>query len=274
MISEKIELLGKGLYSDIPDQLTLSAIPTTSELDYVGSEDFEAVMLDKILPAAVQEKINFRKLLEIDFHWICRCLRFLNYGPYFTTNVLFCPNCGRIEGEARVNLRSVGCKVLPEGFVNDIVIGKDEFIDFHQDVHLKLLTVQESINAINDPLFKDATGKSNRDYARICYSITSIGKEKDITPVNAKIIIEKEMSSADYIIFKDLIRQRADFGLRAGGSAQCPRCGAENATFLALVDDRFLRPTVGDLKAGRDDRSVRGNEIPAGSEAGTVRKDS
>ena len=40
-ISEKIELLGKGLYDDIPDQLTLKNIPTASELDYVGAEDFD-----------------------------------------------------------------------------------------------------------------------------------------------------------------------------------------------------------------------------------------
>ena len=32
-ISEKITLLGKGLYKDIPDVLTLKAIPTASELD-------------------------------------------------------------------------------------------------------------------------------------------------------------------------------------------------------------------------------------------------
>ena len=44
MMSEKIELLGKGLYTDIPDELTLTSIPTASELDYVGSEDLEATM--------------------------------------------------------------------------------------------------------------------------------------------------------------------------------------------------------------------------------------
>ena len=53
MISEKIELLGKGLYTDIPDELTLTSIPTASELDYVGREDFEATMLDVILPQAI-----------------------------------------------------------------------------------------------------------------------------------------------------------------------------------------------------------------------------
>ena len=32
-ISEKIELLGKGLYNGIPDELTLTSIPTASELE-------------------------------------------------------------------------------------------------------------------------------------------------------------------------------------------------------------------------------------------------
>ena len=66
-ISEKIQLLGKGLYQNIPDELTISNIPTASELDYVGSEDFDTTMLDKILPQAVEENINFRDLLEIDY---------------------------------------------------------------------------------------------------------------------------------------------------------------------------------------------------------------
>ena len=39
MISEKIELLGKRLYSNIPPVLTLKNVPTASELDMVGSED-------------------------------------------------------------------------------------------------------------------------------------------------------------------------------------------------------------------------------------------
>ena len=90
MISEKIELLGKGLYKDIPDVLTLHNIPTASELDYVGNEDFDKTMLENILPSAVEEKINFYDLLELDYQWICRCLRILNYGPYYTTNTIFC----------------------------------------------------------------------------------------------------------------------------------------------------------------------------------------
>ena len=55
MMSETIELLGKGLYTNIPDKLTLKAFPTTTELDYVGSEDFEQTMLDKIFPMCIEE---------------------------------------------------------------------------------------------------------------------------------------------------------------------------------------------------------------------------
>ena len=130
-ISERIELLGKGLYTDvgIPDILTLKSIPTASELDYVGGEDFIATMLDNIFPKAIEEKCDFRKLLEIDFQWICRALRILNYGPYITTNAIFCGDCGEVSrGDYQVDLRSVEVKPLPAGFDNNIKISKDEFI--------------------------------------------------------------------------------------------------------------------------------------------------
>ena len=170
-ISEKITLLGAGLYKDIPDVLTLKSIPTASELDYVGREDFQATMLDTILPQAVEEKIDFRKLLEIDFQWICRCLRILNYGPYFTTNAIFCPDCGKLTyGEYIVNLETIDCKPLPAGFVNDIVISKDEFIDFDQDVHIVLPTIQQIMNSEKDKAFKNAEGETNRIQRRIRHS--------------------------------------------------------------------------------------------------------
>ena len=46
-ISESIELLGKGLYkgTGIPDVLTLQALPTISELEYISSEDFDDTMI-------------------------------------------------------------------------------------------------------------------------------------------------------------------------------------------------------------------------------------
>ena len=71
-VSEQIELLGKGLYQDkgIPNILTLEAIPTISELEYVSSEDFDKTMIEKILPSAIKEKVNFYDLLEIDYQWL------------------------------------------------------------------------------------------------------------------------------------------------------------------------------------------------------------
>jgi len=256
MISEKIELLGKNVYKDIPGELTLKAMPTVNELDYVSSEDFEQTMLENILPKCVEEKVDFYKLLNIDFYWICRCLRLLTFGPYFTTPRILCPDCGTISGEYQVNLKGVNCVPLPEDFTNDIVIPKSEFVDFQGDVHLKLLTVQDRINLKKDKMFMKGN-KQNTEYANLCYSITSIGKEKDVTPVSVKVFIEKELSRADYIILLDKFHESADFGLRAGGSTKCPICGNTHAAFVALVDDRFLRPSVGDIKAGRNDRSAR-----------------
>lgn len=272
MMSEKIELLGKGLYANIPDELTISAIPTAAELDYVGSEDFEATMLDIIFPKAIQEKCNFRELFEMDFYWICRCLRLLNYGPYFTTNAIYCPDCGKkSEGEYIVDLRTIGCKALPNGFKNHITISKDEFIDFEKDVTVGLLTIQDVINYTKDTAFNVGNKGINRAFARVCYSVKSVGGEA-MNPVDVKIEIEDNMTDADYIILKNKVNELVDFGLRIGGSTVCPACGAKNASFVALVDDRFLRPTMGDLQRWKADRNSGKVENGAGDKATAVRK--
>ena len=269
MMSESIQLLGKGVYKDIPDQLTLKAFTTVTELDYVGSEDFEKTMLEKIFPECIEEKINFDKLLEIDFQWICRCLRFLNYGPYWTTNAIICSSCGAVRSEYQVDLRVVECKPLPDGFTNDIVISKDELIDYTQPIHLHMLTIREVLDMRKDKMFQKANGEPNLDYARLCYSISSMGQMTDVTPVTAKLEIEKKMSPADYKVLQSVVKDLTDYGLRGGGRCKCPQCGSE-AAFLALADDRFFRPTVGDLRKGRNDRSVRGNENTSGDTTETV----
>jgi len=270
MMSEKVELLGKGLYADIPDQLTLKAIPTVSELDYVGSEDFEETMLNVIFPEAIEEKINFHNLLEIDFQWICRCLRFLNYGPYFTTNTILCENCGPVRIESQVDLRTIDCKALPENFKNELIIKKGELIDYKEEIHLHMLTIQESLNLRKDNLFKRVNGEINTDLGRICYSISSMGMDAHSTPISAKLEIEKNMSPADYKVLRSRVQELTDYGLRGGGRCQCPQCKSNNAAFIALADDRFFRPTVGDLRKGRDDRSLRGVKDPTGNKAEAV----
>lgn len=273
MMSEKIQLLCGDLYKDIPKELTMSAIPTVSELDYVGSEDFEATMLDKILPQAIKEKINFRELFEIDFYWVCRCLRILNYGPYFTTNAVYCPDCNTTSrGEYIVDLRTVGCKMLPEGFNNHIVISKDEFLDYDKDITIRLLTIQEVLNCAQDKAFAVGDRGINRSYSKVCYSVKAIGERTDLNPIDVKVEIEEHMSSADYIILRDRVTDLVDYGLRLGGSTVCPACGQKNATYVALVDDRFLRPTLGDLKQWKADRSSGKVEDGAGDKATAVRK--
>lgn len=256
-MSEKIELLGKGLYAEIPGTLTLKNLPTASELDYVGSEDFEKTMLETILPKSVEEQIDFKQLLEIDFHWICRCLRILNYGPYYTTNAIYCSDCGKLHyGEYTVNLETIECKPLPEGFINDIVISKEEFIDFDGDVHIKLPTIQKMMNSEKDKAFKNANGDTNTELARMCYMITSIKNKKNLNPVEIKMIIQNDFSSADYFILKKMVHDLSDYGLRAGGVAQCPKCGSQEAQFMAMINDKFFRPTLGDLREWKRNRNT------------------
>lgn len=261
-ISEQIMLLGKGLYSNIPDVLTLKSIPTASELEYVGAENFQQTMLDKILPQSVEEKIDFYKLLDLDYQWICRALRILNYGPYYTVNTIYCPNCGAVTGEARVDLRNVDVKVLPDGFTNDVIVSRDEFIDFDQDVHLHLLTVREVMDLQEDRLFKDpVTGKMNVELAEMCYMITSIGEQTHLVPSETRLILKNQnkFSPADYSILKSVARQLTDYGLRIGGTCRCQKCNSKEAKFLALVDDKFFRPTLGDLRQWKHDRSTGGD---------------
>ena len=253
-ISEKIELLGKGLYNgEIPDILTLKSIPTSCELDYVGGEDFVVTLLDKVFPEAIEEKCDFRKLFEIDFFWICRALRILNYGPYYDTNAIFC-SCGTSRGEYQVDLRTIEVKTLPDEFDNNIVISKDEFIDFDGDIVLKLPTIQDILNSDKDKLFVFADGKRNQDLARICYMVKSIKGETGLSPADIKYKIQNNLSSADFHILTDVAEDLTNYGLRAGGKAICPKCGSGEAAFIALQDDRFFRPTLGNLRAWKADR--------------------
>ena len=260
-ISEKIELLGKGLYIDskIPDKLTLKSIPTATELEYVGAEDFDKVMLEKIFPQAIEEKIDFEKLLEIDYYWICRCLRIVNYGPYFTTNSIFCGNCGQAHrGSYEVDLRTIEVHPLPENFTNDVVISRKEFMDFKEDIHLSLMTIKDKMNLEKDELFKESDGRTNRALGRICYMIKSVGTRKNLDPVQVRSIIGKELSPADYVVLKTLVNQYTNFGMVAGGVATCPKCGNQRASFIALVDDRFFRPTMGDIQEWKRERDSKG----------------
>lgn len=271
MITEKIELLGKGLYKNIPDQLTLKALPTISELDYVGSEDFDETMLTKILPQAIQEDIDVNQLLEIDYQWICRCLRLLNFGPYHTTNSIFCTKCGKTSyGDFQVNLETIKCEPLPEGFTNDIVITSDNFIDFKGEIRLKLPTIRQILESYKDKAFKRPDGYTNKELARICYMIYAVKDKTGVAPIEVKLMIENELSPADYVMLRDTVAQVTNYGLRAGGSAVCPKCGHPDAAFIALTDDRFFRCTVDDLRKWRDDRNSRKSKDVSGNKKTTV----
>jgi hypothetical protein len=254
-MTEKIELLCKGMYNGIPDVLTLKNIPTASELEQVGAEDFDRTMIDSILPQAVEESINFNDLYEMDYQWICRCLRILNYGPYYTTDRILCPDCGSISwGEYRVNLNTIECKSLPDGFKLPIIIKKDQFIDQKHDVEIVMPTIKHILDAYEDKAFQTKSGEINKELAKICYSVRSICGKSGLTPVEVKLIIQNSFTAADYILLKNTVYDATNYGLRAGGVTQCPKCKSMKATFLAYADDRFFRPTVGDLLAWKADR--------------------
>ena len=274
MLSESLELLGKNLYTDIPGVITLQTIPVSAELEYMGSEDFEVTMIDKIFPKAIQEKAEWRKLLEIDFYWICRCIRLFNYGPYYQTNAIICRDCGSTSsGDYQVDLQTIPCIPLPDDFTNNIKISKDDFINFNHDLTIKLLTIQDKMNLDNDKSFSLPNGGHDTRLARICYMITEIDGKK-ANPVETRLLLNKEMSTADYQILKDLIADLANYGLQVVGATVCPKCQSKHASYIALLDDRFFRPTLGNLKQWKADRKSEGERKDVSGDAKTpVRKD-
>ena len=111
------------------------------------------------------------------------------------------------------------------------------------------------MNADKDKAFQQSNGRQNRELARICYMVSSMGTKKNLTPIEKKMAIQNNLSAADYMVLKQRVTDLTNYGLRAGGSAQCPKCGSTTAAFIALVDDKFFRPTLGDLKAWKRERS-------------------
>lgn len=258
-ISEKVTLLGANIYGDdVPKVITISPMPTKLEMNYVAGEDFEETMLKTVLPECIEEKFDLNKLLELDFQWIVRCLRLISYGPHHSVNTIFCESCGKAhKGDYLVNLETIPCVPLPDGFVNEITIHSEEFIDFDGDIKIKLPTIRKIITAYGDNVFKDMSGNPNRELARICYMISEYKGKQNLSPLEIKTKLEKEMSAADYMILAETVSAMTDYGLRAGGKCKCPVCGSSDGVFLTLVDDRFLRPSVRAIRKWRDDRRKR-----------------
>lgn len=273
-ITEKIQLLGQNLYDDIPNELTLKAIPTASELDYVGSEDFHDTMLNKILPQCIEEPINPKNLLEMDYYWVLRCLRIMNYGPYVKVGGIFCSDCDTPStGEYMVDLRTVECNPIPKDFKNTMVIPAENFLSFNKSIEIKLPTIQEVQNANKDNQFKDAYGNSNRRFARICYMIKKIGGQPT-DPITTRLRIQNDLEPADYAILQDEIHNLDNYGLRSGGKVKCPACGGPNGNFITFIDERFFRPDVDCLRKWGDDRKQRKDKDVSGTAERSVQSDS
>ena len=277
MLSEKVVLIAQDAYSTIPNELNVNAVPTATELEYVGAEDFDKAMVNDVLPKVVDdsEGMDFSELYDFDYDWLCRCLRLKSYGPYFTTNRIFCPDCNDVHrGEYQVDLRSVPITPMPKGFVNDLTIDADEFIECKDRISFKLLTVKDKMHIDQDTMFDRSDGTKNLSLARLCYQIKSIGNQKDMTPLDVRQYITKKMSAADYEILKDCVAKLTNFGMHVMGYATCPVCGSKNAYYIALQQDKFFRPSVGDIKQYKSAiRSGDWEKLP-GDPAKYVRKHS
>ena len=279
MLSESVQLLaGEGFYKTIPTGIVkINAVPTASELEYVSSEDFDSTMVRSILPQVVENgsDIDFTELLVIDYDWLCRCLRMKSYGPFFTTDRIICPDCNKVHrGGYKVDLRNVGINVLPDNFVNSMTVSSDEFIDVKDDFVVKLLTVKDLLAMLKDNAFNRSNGKKSLTLERICYMTKQIGTNQNLTPLDVRSYIRKNVSSADYEILKSCVNDVDNYGLHAMGSVKCPVCGSIEAYFVAMQQDKFFRPAVGDVREFKSAiRSGDWKKLP-GNPSNFVRSDS
>jgi len=241
-ISEKVQLL--GTYTNIPKVVTISSINTEDELRYVGDESYIDLMLNDMFPKLIVEDIDYDSLLEIDFHWLCRCIRILSFGPIHSTNSIFCDNCHKTTyGEYKVNLNTVACKPIPKDAPSIYMVNRSEFLEFESDVFFKLLTIAEANKMSQDDTFIRRNGKVDVIVGRLCYMITAIGDRDNLKPYDVYHILKNEISSADYQLLRAVITSMSDYGLRSGGKARCPKCHSNEAAFIALQDDRYyVRP--------------------------------
>lgn len=237
-LSEKVSLL--STYPDIPSVLTISAITTEHELELVSSEDYDRTMIDSIFPKVIKEDIEFYTLLEIDYQWLCRCIRMLSYGNEVTARSIICDDCEAVcQGEYKVDFRYVDCKPLPVGFNNQCKVQTWETFDESIFVRFHLLTIREYLDVLDTLYLYD----NNAVLSRVCHMIDKVNDIQLDNPVKAKEYILNTMSAAEYQMICNQMLQRADYGLRSYGSIKCPKCKSNNARFLMLPNDiYFTRP--------------------------------
>ena len=150
-----------------------------------------------------------------------------------------------------------------------MVIPRDAFISFKEDIEIQLPTIQDVQNSEKDKQFKDAMGNVNRRFARLCYMIKKIGGHQH-DPVAVRLKLQKELEPADYAILQDEVKKLDNYGLRSGGKVTCPACGGPNGNFLTFIDERFFRPDVDCLRKWRDDRKQREDKNVSRMSTGSV----
>lgn len=276
MLSESVVLLGQNMYKTIPNTININAVPTASELEYVGAEDFDRTMVMSIFPKVVDNSdgMDFTELLEIDYDWICRCLRIKSYGPYITTNRIYCNDCNEAhKGDYQVDLRNVGITPLPDNASKVIRIDSDEFLECKDDFELNLLTMNDKLVQQQDSMFDRKDGTRDGALANICYMVKRIGSEEGITPIDVRNYIMNKLSAVDYEILKTIVSEKTNFGLHVMGNVECPVCHGKDAYFIALRQDKFFRPSMGDIKQYK--QAVRSGEWEgfSGNPSGYVRVD-
>jgi hypothetical protein len=279
-MNEELTLLSPPhLYPEgFPRHFTIKTITAELRLETIGAENLDQFLIDEVFPKCVipvdGSVCDYKSLLLIDYHWICRALRIVSYGAIHFVSVVLCTDVGenkfgckgsdvegRIIGDHRVSLSNIGFRQPPADCPKTLEIkAADVFVDWKWDLSVRFPRVGDMLHARKDSTFrviaaKKAKGEGNIDawddpIVQFAYSITHCNNK----PVEDRRELYTGLAAMSDLDFDGLVTEYnntfGNYGIEMSGTLSCPKCGKE-ARFYAPVEERFLRPTVRDKKVRR-----------------------
>lgn len=280
-MNEELTLLSPPhLYPEgYPRHFTIKTITAELRLETIGAENLDQFIVDEIFPKCViptdSQTCDYKSLLLIDFHWICRALHIVSWGATHFVNAIACTGgennfgckdsdeMGRVFGDHRVSLSNIGFRQPPANCEKILEIkAADTFIDWKWDLSIRFPRVGDMLHARKDPTFraiavKKAKGEGYIDpwddlIVQFAYAITHCNKKA----VEDRRELYTGLAAMNDLDFDGLLtaynKTFGGYGIEMSGTVPCPKCGAE-ARFYAPVEERFLRPSLREKRLRREE---------------------
>ena len=231
----------------IPQTVTISSYTTAHEQLRLSSDNLTKVMIESILPACIDPKINIKELYEPDFWLLLRHLRMITWGPFFTPGHYVCPNCVNESGikgnvatwNGMINLADIAIARPdnPEELITQTKVGHDEFLFLDSDVTMH-------INKCKDLLMIETVRvpEERKKLLPIAAAISSVENTEFITIEEVVDWLCDTVSPVDFDILSNAYSSAFSFGLSNRCDVTCPKCGGAAWCYVP-INDNYFRPT-------------------------------